>query len=54
MYRGLPADQPDYMQRVKLLASNWYQRLVIKPLGSTPTNFATVALPGVRKSRMDW
>ncbi len=50
--RGLPSNQPDYLQKVKLLASNWYQRLAIRP--STPSTFATVALVGVRKSRMDW
>ena len=52
--RGLPALQTDQLPKIRLLASNWYQRLVMRPPGSTPTVFATVALPGERKRRLDW
>ena len=51
---GLPSNQPDYLQKVKLLSSNWFQRLFMKPPGSSATTFATVAQVGVKKTRMDW
>ncbi len=52
--RGLPALQTDQLPKIKLLASNWYQRLVMKPPGSSPTVFASIALPGEQKRRLDW
>jgi hypothetical protein len=52
--RGLPSNQSDYLNRVKLLASNWCQRLSIKPPGSSPSVFASINVVGQRRSRMDW
>jgi hypothetical protein len=52
--RGLPALQTDQLPQIRLLASNWYQRLVTKPPGSTPFVFATISLPGEKKARLDW
>ena len=52
--KGLPALQTDHLPKIRLLSSNWYQRLVLKPPGSTPTVFASITLPGEEKKRLDW
>jgi hypothetical protein len=52
--RGLPSNHRDYLQKVKLLSSNWFQRLFMRPPGSSATTFATVTSVGVQKARMDW
>jgi hypothetical protein len=51
--QGLPANQPNFIRNVKLLASNWFQRLSIKPLGDSPIVLASAGF-GITKTRMDW
>jgi hypothetical protein len=37
---GLPVNERDVMRKLAVVASNWHQRLIFKPMGSTPSAFA--------------
>ena len=34
---GLPVNERDVMRKLAVVASNWHQRLILKPMGSTPS-----------------
>jgi len=34
---GLPVNERDVMRKLAVVASNWHQRLIFKPIGSTPS-----------------